>query len=151
MEKQEGITISHSRRPSVSPRHVVRVAGAVVAIFLLALLNFRDAFPSTGQKLSVVDRVQKCAIKNLHNDLSFLDSAKPIAADEFIERRDRLARALAASAIDAFVVEPGYTFAYDTRASTLLDGPRRADRPPGIMATSRRRTGSRGSLRRGPS
>lgn len=149
MEKQEGITISHSHRPSVSPRHVVRVTGAVVAIFLLALLNFRDAFPSTGPKLSVVDRVQKCAIKNLHNDLSFLDSAKPIAADEFIERRDRLARALAASAIDAFVVEPGYTFEYV--ASTLLDGPRGADRPPGIMATSRRRTGSRGSLRRGPS
>ncbi|KAI1089455.1 Prolidase/Aminopeptidase P-like protein [Rostrohypoxylon terebratum] len=57
-------------------------------------------------------QVQKCAIDNLHADTSFLDGAIPISADEFLERRDRLARALVASGADAFVVEPGYTFQY---------------------------------------
>ncbi|PSS05191.1 metallopeptidase family M24 [Coniella lustricola] len=61
---------------------------------------------------SKLDRVQRCANDGLHQDLSFLDAAKPITADEFIQRRDRLASALAASGIDAFVLEPGYTFQY---------------------------------------
>lgn len=56
--------------------------------------------------------VLKCATDNIHADLSFLDSAKPIQADEFIERRDRLARALVASDADAFVLEPGFAFQY---------------------------------------
>lgn len=57
-----------------------------------------------------LDKVQQCAIDNFHSDLSFLDTAVPIEAEEFIERRDRLARALVASGADAFVLEPGYTF-----------------------------------------
>lgn len=59
---------------------------------------------------SIVDRVQQCAIDNLQKDLYFLEPAKPITADEFVSRRDRLAQALAASGMDAFVLEPGYTF-----------------------------------------
>ncbi|KAK2001330.1 metallopeptidase family M24 [Colletotrichum falcatum] len=57
-------------------------------------------------------KAQECAIRNLHSDLSFLDPAVPITAEEFLARRDRLARALAASNVDAFVLEPGYTFQY---------------------------------------
>ncbi|KAI1381982.1 metallopeptidase family M24 [Hypoxylon crocopeplum] len=56
--------------------------------------------------------VQKCAIQNLHDDLSFLDSAEPISADEFLERRNRLAQALVKAGADAFVLEPGFTFQY---------------------------------------
>ncbi|KAJ5450817.1 uncharacterized protein N7458_007266 [Penicillium daleae] len=38
--------------------------------------------------------------------------ASPIAVPDFQERRDRLAEALVAEDVDAFVVEPGYTFKY---------------------------------------
>lgn len=65
-----------------------------------------------GPENTVVEQVQKCAIKNLHKNTSFLDSARPITADEFVQRRDRLAQALVASDVDAFVLEPGYTFQY---------------------------------------
>ncbi|KAF2453656.1 peptidase M24, structural domain-containing protein [Lineolata rhizophorae] len=56
--------------------------------------------------------IRKCAIHNLHQNLSFLDSAQPIAAHEFIDRRDRLAIALSEAHVDGFVLEPGYTFQY---------------------------------------
>lgn len=59
-----------------------------------------------------VSKIQQCAISNLHQDLSFLDNAPPIEAAEFIHRRDRLAQALYDDGIDAFVLEPGYTFQY---------------------------------------
>jgi Xaa-Pro aminopeptidase len=56
--------------------------------------------------------IQKCAIDNVHLDLSFLDNAPPIQPEEFIARRDRLAQALHHDGIDAFVLEPGYAFQY---------------------------------------
>jgi hypothetical protein len=57
--------------------------------------------------------LQKCAINNLlGTGLHFLDKASPIALADFEERRDRLANALVADDVDAFVVEPGYTFKY---------------------------------------
>ncbi|KIX08793.1 uncharacterized protein Z518_03450 [Rhinocladiella mackenziei CBS 650.93] len=59
-----------------------------------------------------VEKVQKCAISNLKSNLSFLDHAVPIKTDEFIQRRDRLAVALVDAKVDAFAVEPGYTFQY---------------------------------------
>lgn len=59
-----------------------------------------------------IPSIQKCAISNLHANLSFLDSAHPITTQEFTSRRDRLACALAASNVDAFALEPGYTFQY---------------------------------------
>ncbi|KAJ5994712.1 hypothetical protein N7481_001689 [Penicillium waksmanii] len=56
---------------------------------------------------------QQCAIDNLLNTgLPFLGNASPITVDDFEERRQRLAEALVAEDVDAFVVEPGYTFKY---------------------------------------
>lgn len=55
-------------------------------------------------------RVQECSINRVKEDLSFLDHVKPIEADEFLQRRDRLARALDETGVDGFVLEPGYTF-----------------------------------------
>ena len=82
-----------------------------VSIFMAgALLAARHV--CSAKHLSEYDRAQKCSIDNLHSDLSFLDGAEHIAAEEYLERRDRLARALAANGVDAFVVEPGYTFQY---------------------------------------
>lgn len=60
-----------------------------------------------------VSEVEKCSIKNIRaTKFAFLDKAKPISRDEFVDRRDRLSRALVADGLDAFVVEPGYTFSY---------------------------------------
>ena len=60
-----------------------------------------------------VENLQKCAIDNLlGTGLPFLEKASPISLVDFEERRDRLANALVAEGVDAFVVEPGYTFKY---------------------------------------
>lgn len=100
---------------------VPRVAGAMTAVFILTWLHSRLGLLAGVQPTpySVVDEVQICAIQSLHEDLSFLDPAVPIAAEEFVERRDRLAKALAASNVDAFVLEPGYTFQYYGNVSQL--------------------------------
>ncbi|ROW00416.1 hypothetical protein VPNG_07934 [Cytospora leucostoma] len=117
MDKQSGVDESTPQRsrPRVLPRsRIGLVVGALLATIWLGWPHFdgRNVFPYHGTGLSIVDTVQKCAIGNLHKDLSFLDPAKPITTDEFIHRHDRLAQALAASDIDAFVLEPGYTFQY---------------------------------------
>ncbi|ETN36394.1 uncharacterized protein HMPREF1541_08671 [Cyphellophora europaea CBS 101466] len=72
------------------------------------------SFDASTKKFSDADiaKVQKCSIDNLHMDLSFLEDATPIKAEEFIHRRDRLAQALHTDGVDAFVLEPGYTFQY---------------------------------------
>lgn len=55
---------------------------------------------------------QDCSIRNLQANLSFLDTAHPLSVAEFVHRRDRLAQALVEDGLDAFLVEPGYTFSY---------------------------------------
>ena len=55
---------------------------------------------------------QDCSISNFQANLSFLDTAHPLTVSEFAHRRDRLAQALESDGLDAFVVEPGYTFSY---------------------------------------
>lgn len=60
-----------------------------------------------------LENFQQCAIDNLLNTgLPFLENAYPITVDDYEERRQRLAEALVAEDVDAFVVEPGYTFKY---------------------------------------
>lgn len=99
--------LSHKRR-------VLTLGSAILAMTWLACLSVSEnPFPFLQRTTSsAFDKAQQCAIDNLHKDLSFLDQAKPITADEFVGRRDRLAQALAASEVDAFVLEPGYTFQY---------------------------------------
>ncbi|KAI1390616.1 Prolidase/Aminopeptidase P-like protein [Hypoxylon trugodes] len=111
MEKQlKHRPLWSTRGESSSPRRGNLI---ILALFLLNtawllrtwLLNYSESKPN-------LEQIQQCAIDNLRSDLSFLDTANPITADEFLERRDRLARALVASEVDAFVLEPGYTFQY---------------------------------------
>lgn len=64
------------------------------------------------QSSSQFDRVQQCTIERFHKDLYFLENARPIEAQEFLDRRDNLARAVHVTGVDAFVLEPGYTFQY---------------------------------------
>lgn len=67
-------------------------------------------FSSTPQ---TIEEFQQCSIKNfLSTGLHFLDSASPLPVFEFVDRRNNLARALVKDGVDAFVVEPGYTFQY---------------------------------------
>lgn len=69
-----------------------------------------SAEAATTDQLS---RFDKCSLENIRaTNFTFLDAAKPISRDEYVNRRDRLARALSADGKDAFVVEPGYTFSY---------------------------------------
>ncbi|KAL1305264.1 hypothetical protein AAFC00_002175 [Neodothiora populina] len=64
------------------------------------------------QPASRSERALQCSIDNLNQNLYFLENARPIEAEEFLSRRDNLARALHVSGVDGFVLEPGYTFQY---------------------------------------
>ncbi|PIB01878.1 putative peptidase [Cercospora beticola] len=59
-------------------------------------------------------RIQQCSISTLRRDtgLDFLHGAESLDLSEFVSRRDSLAQALHDEDIDAFAVEPGYTFSY---------------------------------------
>ncbi|KAJ6439717.1 aminopeptidase ypdF [Purpureocillium lavendulum] len=99
-------------QPGRSRRLARSIIATVILAALLVALNSSSwtglvHFPSRS-----LGRVQKCSIDNFKRDLAFLDRAKPIEAQEFIQRRDRLAQALAKNGVDAFVLEPGYTFQY---------------------------------------
>ncbi|KAK5126548.1 hypothetical protein LTR85_009482 [Meristemomyces frigidus] len=60
-----------------------------------------------------LEQFQDCSVANvLATKLTFLETAHPLPVSEFVTRRQRLAQALADEEIDAFVVEPGYTFSY---------------------------------------
>jgi hypothetical protein len=61
-----------------------------------------------------LQRFQHCSIKTLKEEThyNFLSTATPPSLSEFAARRNRLAEALVAEGLDAFVVEPGYTFSY---------------------------------------
>lgn len=110
MEKQLGVAVPRRTTHTYRTFRVTLACLAILMLFLLGNFDFQTSF--NGSKLSVVARVQNCAIDNFHQNTSFLDLAKSISADEFVERQDRLAQALAASDVDAFVFEPGYTFQY---------------------------------------
>ncbi|CAI0647644.1 unnamed protein product [Colletotrichum noveboracense] len=102
------------------------------ALFLLAITFYKSSLSHVSQQ-TVFQKVQQCAIDNLKSDLSFLDSAVPISSDEFIERRDRLARALADTGVDAFVLEPGYTFQYYGNISQVDWEPWEPEERPFLM------------------
>ncbi|CAG8938031.1 unnamed protein product [Penicillium salamii] len=91
---------------------------AIASIFCLATGYYygrqeTSLDDSLAVQTSVVGNLQKCAIDNLlGTGLPFLEKASPISLADFEERRDRLAIALVAEDVDAFVVEPGYTFKY---------------------------------------
>lgn len=60
-----------------------------------------------------IDQFQQCSINNfLSTGLPFLKSAAPLPVEEYVQRRNNLAKALVADDVDAFIVEPGYTFQY---------------------------------------
>jgi Xaa-Pro aminopeptidase len=63
--------------------------------------------------LSRRERFRTCSIDTyLATGLKFLDTAEPPTVTEYVMRRNNLAKALVTEGVDAFVVEPGYTFSY---------------------------------------
>lgn len=56
------------------------------------------------------EKVYRCAIDNLHKNTSFLHGVQGISTQEFLQRRDLLARVLSDEGVDAFIIEPGFTF-----------------------------------------
>ncbi|KAL2011439.1 hypothetical protein VTN00DRAFT_4157 [Thermoascus crustaceus] len=65
-----------------------------------------------------LETFQQCSVENLlSTGLYFLEGAVPVSVLDYQKRRNRLANALVADDIDAFVVEPGYTFKYYANVS----------------------------------
>ncbi|KAL2074108.1 hypothetical protein VTL71DRAFT_7886 [Oculimacula yallundae] len=85
----------------------------VITCFVLVSSYYDEDIPEDSSSPRSIQEFQKCSINNfLATGLPFLDSASPLPVSEFVERRDNLAAALVADGIDAFLVEPGYTFQY---------------------------------------
>jgi Xaa-Pro aminopeptidase len=60
-----------------------------------------------------ISTFQSCSSNSfLSSVLPFLKTASPLPVSEFVDRRNNLAKALVADGLDAFIVEPGYTFKY---------------------------------------
>ncbi|KAI5464813.1 peptidase M24, structural domain-containing protein [Mariannaea sp. PMI_226] len=128
---------SQTRAKSHSRWRYVTVATVLIAATLLfggfhRFHRHRCSHSHKHHKINVA-KVQQCSIDNLHADLSFLDNAVPIAAEEFVERRDRLAKALAVNGVDAFVLEPGYTFQYYGNISQVDWEPWEPEERPFLM------------------
>ena len=70
--------------------------------------QFGHATPDEPNGLSHLNDFRACSIKNFQaTKFPFLDGVKPIARDEYVARRQRLAQALLSDGADAFAVEPG--------------------------------------------
>ncbi|KAK7418197.1 hypothetical protein QQZ08_011350 [Neonectria magnoliae] len=120
-------------KPKPMPLSRLATVAAAVVTTLLLLGGFHHRCSHSTSTVLDVAKVQQCSISNLKADLSFLDSARPIAAEEFIERRDRLAKALAVNGVDAFVLEPGYTFQYYGNISQVDWEPWEPEERPFLM------------------
>ncbi|KAK0382897.1 hypothetical protein NLU13_8813 [Sarocladium strictum] len=129
----------HSQHRKVPFCRLLIAAAAAIAtvnLYLPQLLGLLSAGTCGHHGLShakTVAKVQQCAIDNLKADTWFLDNAVPIKAEEFLERRDRLAKALALNGVDAFVVEPGYTFQYYGNISQVDWEPWEPEERPFLM------------------
>jgi Xaa-Pro aminopeptidase len=103
---------------SPSQKFPSRLRRCLIAAFIcsstLFLWNYNWSVNSISRESTLsVANFQECSIKKFQaTGFPFLDSASPLPVQEFVERRDRLAKALVADGVDAFIVEPGYTFQY---------------------------------------
>ncbi|KAF7865356.1 hypothetical protein EAF04_006333 [Stromatinia cepivora] len=114
---------SQALRPRESWRQFFKriiVAFTAFAILLLVVQCLANFVSSRLTPLIVVninslryETFRKCSVNTfLETGLPWLETASPIVLQEFIQRRNNLAVALETDGIDAFIVEPGYTFQY---------------------------------------
>ncbi|KAJ8068970.1 hypothetical protein OCU04_002649 [Sclerotinia nivalis] len=96
------------------------VAFTASAILMLVVQFLADFVSSRLTPLNIVninslryEAFRKCSVNTfLETGLPWLETASPIVLHEFVQRRNNLAVALETDGIDAFIVEPGYTFQY---------------------------------------
>ncbi|TGO10917.1 hypothetical protein BTUL_0122g00290 [Botrytis tulipae] len=106
-----------------SKRHAVAFTAFVILIFVVQLLpnfvSWQLAPLMVGDiGLSRYEKFQRCSVNTfLETGLPWLETASPVVLSEFVQRRDNLAVALDSDGIDAFIVEPGYTFQYYANVS----------------------------------
>jgi len=121
------LPVSIADQPTVDKAQKLRkpFLGAAAAA-LCCLLLFGSTLPgcwhngksnhvpqTSSHGSSMSDDFLSCSIKNFQETgYPFLEGVHPITKDEFVTRRQRLAKALISDGADAFVVEPGYTFSY---------------------------------------
>ncbi|KAN0098184.1 Creatinase/aminopeptidase [Hyaloscypha variabilis] len=103
-------------RPTLSSkvRKVLFTASVFAGTCLLLISKFDhpESYSAFSHPQTIAE-FQKCSIKNfLDTGLPFLSSASPLPISEFVSRRNSLAKALLQDGMDAFIVEPGYTFKY---------------------------------------
>ncbi|KIV93329.1 hypothetical protein PV10_04549 [Exophiala mesophila] len=113
---------------------------AIIGLLALGTQQVLSLLPSSTTHSShhqhhhdAIHAIQKCTIHNLHQHSSFLDTALPITLEEFTQRRNRLAEALHESNIDAFILEPGYSFQYYANISQTDWEPWEPEERPFLM------------------
>jgi hypothetical protein len=106
-------------RKSQRPNRYHLLTAAAISCCLLLFFNTSPAclrqigrgltqHDHTTSHESTVSDFRSCSIKNFQaTHFPFLEGVRPIAHDEFVARRQRLAQALLSDGADAFVVEPG--------------------------------------------
>lgn len=114
----------HQKPPALRQWLGLASACAVTYLWFESSWRWSAASPGCGSVKSHVglplkdiprhlQHFQDCSINNLAaTNLTFLDTASPLPVAEFVYRRDRLAQALYNEGLEAFLVEPGYTFSY---------------------------------------
>ncbi|CAG8981734.1 hypothetical protein HYALB_00013942, partial [Hymenoscyphus albidus] len=108
----------HNERRSLKRRRCLLAALLLIGTSLALSSNHHSNLNISSTPLNTVAQFQKCSIDNfVATGFPFLDSAAPLLVSEFEMRRNSLAVALEADSVDAFVVEPGYTFKYYANVS----------------------------------
>ncbi|XHF98533.1 hypothetical protein AWENTII_002081 [Aspergillus wentii] len=121
MSKRDSLLMDNSDKYQYQKRPHHRLLHLLAAFLLLTggyFYFFQDYGYHHLQTLSKLEQFQQCSINNLlDTGLYFLDNASPATVEDYEERRIRLAKALVQDNVDAFTVEPGYTFKYYANVS----------------------------------
>ncbi|OKL58276.1 hypothetical protein UA08_06561 [Talaromyces atroroseus] len=133
--------LAHLKRPSPRRWTWTRMLVCVSAIALCSTAFVNQTYNPISLLSSVVhgattniQTFQECAIRNmLDTELYFLESVHPPTIKHFESRRNRLAQALIADGVDAFGLEPGYTFQYYANISQSEWEPWEPEERPFLM------------------
>ncbi|PMD34204.1 Creatinase/aminopeptidase [Hyaloscypha variabilis F] len=112
--------VFHARLRRVTTALFIGISFIPLSILYLERQQSRPQFPSSNHHSAPnqLATFEACSINSfLSTGLPFLDSASPLPVSEFVTRRNNLAKALVSDGIDAFIVEPGYTFQYYANVS----------------------------------
>ncbi|KAF1938271.1 peptidase M24 [Clathrospora elynae] len=126
---------SSRRVPTKRVSHIVRsVLAAVLGIVLLAWYLVLSSSNELSTRVSPIEQFRRCSIdKYLATGLGFLESAERPPLEEYVLRRDDLAKALVREGVNAFVLEPGPTFSYYVNVTQPQWEPWEAEERPFLL------------------